>query len=58
MIEAWDSSGAVVNRCDGLNACKVGMEGGMSETARWQSTQCVQVPESVGLADGTLLPPS
>lgn len=54
MNEACDNSGAAVNRCDGLNAGKVGMDGGISETARWQSTQCVQVPESVRSEDGAL----
>ena len=53
--EACDNSGAAAKLCEGVSCCKSGMKGNISETARWQSTQCVQPPDGAGSAGASAL---
>lgn len=44
MKEVCESNGVAEKLCDGISAGSTGSDGIISEVARWQSTQCVQVP--------------
>ena len=43
--EVCDISGVAAKSCDGVKGFSSGTAGSISEIARWQRTQCVQVPE-------------